>query len=351
MFDFATIPDLLRLVVLPAFGYLAWRDIKTRRIPHRTWYPLGALALVLLVWEGYMVITGDATALDQRLFLTRVSISVLVLVPLAYGFWLLGGFGGADTKAFMVIALLFPTYPEYHLWAVGIDGEFATLPLVATDVGVFSMTILANTVLLGALYPVALAGKNAVTGYVSPAMFVATPIEATDATRRYGVLLEFAEGRLRDARSLSAVRSHLSWRRLDLDALRMYLQWRGLDLASVRADPDRYRDPDSLPDEPNPPGTGSIANSDVGGTASAVETDGGTTDDPWGAEAFLDDIDGNAYGTTPEMLRDGLETLTEEDVVWISPGIPFIVPMFFGLVVSFVYGDLLFTLLGFLGVA
>jgi len=179
----------------------------------------------------------------------------------------------------------------------------------------------------------------------------ATPIEAADATRRYGVLLEFAEGRLRDARSLSAVRSHLSWRRLDLDALRMYLQWRDLDLASVRADPDRYRDPDSLPDDPNPPGTGSIATSNVDGTASAVETDGGTTDDPWGAEAFLDDIEGDAYGTTPEMLRDGLETLTEEDVVWISPGIPFIVPMFFGLVVSFVYGDLLFTLLGFLGLA
>ncbi|SDJ89951.1 preflagellin peptidase FlaK [Halovenus aranensis] len=358
VFDFATIPDILRLVVLPVFGYLAWRDIKTRRIPHRTWYPLGALALVLLVWDGYMVFTGDAAALDQRLFLTRVSISVLVLVPLAYGFWLLGGFGGADTKAFMLIALLFPTYPDYHLWAVGIEGEFATLPLVATDVGVFSMTILANTVLVGALYPVALAGKNAVTGYVSPAMFVATPIDAAAATQRYGVLLEFAEGRLRDARSPSALRSHFSWRRLDLDALRMYLQWRGLDLASVRADPGRYRDPESLPEESNSPGSGSVADSDVAPTDTAVETDGGTLtsepkeyDDPWGAEAFLDDIDGNAYGTTPEMLRDGLETLAEEDVVWISPGIPFIVPMFFGLVVAFTYGDLLFTLLGAIGIA
>lgn len=356
MLDFATVPDIVRLVVLPVFGYLAWRDIKTRRIPHRTWYPLGVLALVLLAWDSYLVFTGDVSALDQRLFLTRVTISVLVLVPLAYGFWLLGGFGGADTKAFMLIALLFPTYPDYHLWAIGVDGEFATLPLVATDVGVFSMTILSNTVLVGALYPVSLAVKNGVTGYVSPAMFVATPIDAAAATRKYGVLLEFESGRLRDARSLSAFRSHFSWRRLDLDALRMYLQWRGLDLASVRSDPAHYRDPESIPEEPNSPGTGSIASSDVALGGPAVETDGGDTtaeldadDDPWGAEAFLADIDGDAYGTTPEMLREGLETLAEDDVVWISPGIPFIVPMFVGLVAAFTYGDLLFSLLDLVG--
>ena len=33
--------------------------------------------------------------------------------------------------------------------------------------------------------------------------------------------------------------------------------------------------------------------------------------------------------------------LAAEDVVWISPGLPFIVPMFLGLVVSLVYGDAL----------
>jgi preflagellin peptidase FlaK len=356
--DFASIPDILRLVVLPAFGYLAWRDIKTRRIPHRTWYPLGALAVVLLVWELYVTFTGDATALEQRLFLTQVAISVFFLIPLAYGFWLLGGFGGADTKAFMIIALLLPTYPDYNLWVFGIQGEFSTLPLVVTDVGVFSLTVLANTVLVGALYPVALAVKNGATGYVSPGMFVATPIPAEQATQKYGVLLEFADGRLRDVRSLSGLRAHFSWRRLDLDALRMYLQWRGLDLAEVREHPDRYRDPASLPEEPNPPGTGSIPTSDVSVTETPVETDGGEApetdesaadDDPWGAAAFLDDIEGDAYGTTPAMLRDGLETLAEEDVVWISPGIPFIVPMFVGLVLAFTYGDVLFAALELIG--
>jgi preflagellin peptidase FlaK len=50
-------------------------------------------------------------------------------------------------------------------------------------------------------------------------------------------------------------------------------------------------------------------------------------------------------------LREGLTVLTTEDEVWVSPGIPFIVPMFVGLLVAFGYGDLLAGVLGALGVA
>ena len=350
MFDVATVPDILRLLVLPFFGYLAWRDIRTRRVPNRLWYPLTALALVLLVWETYAVFTGDVSVLARQLFLTQVAVSIFVIIPLAYGFWLLGGFGGADAKAFMVIAVLLPTYPEYHLWVFGVEGSLAVLPAVQADVGVFSLTVLANTVLVGALYPVALAAKNGIAGYVSPGMFVATPIPAEESTRRYGTMLEFAEGRLRDNLSLSGLREHFSWRSLDLDALRMYLQWRGLTVEELRATPEEYRDPASLPAEPNPPGDGSIPTTDIA-LGETVATDGGTPrdDDPWGAEAFLDDIDHSAYGTTPEVLRDGLDTLASDDVVWISPGIPFIVPMFVGLVLAFTYGDVLFALLELVG--
>jgi preflagellin peptidase FlaK len=67
--------------------------------------------------------------------------------------------------------------------------------------------------------------------------------------------------------------------------------------------------------------------------------------DWWGAEAFLEDIDGTAYGTTPTKLRGGLDVVAHEDEVWITPGIPFIVPMFVGLVLALTYGDVLFVLL------
>jgi len=331
---FASIPDLLRLVAVPAFAWVAYRDIETRRVPNRTWYPLAALGVVLLAWDAIVHLGGTVALWQRQRFLIGVAFSLLVVVPLVYGFWLVGGFGGADAKAFFVIALLFPVYPAYNLWELGV--ATVQLPYVQSTLPAFSLTVLSNTVLAGLAYPLVLAARNAAGGYVSPGMFVAKPVSSGRTPEEYGTLLEFPDRSLTADLSLSGLRAYFSWRGLDLDALRMYLQYRGLSLAEVREDPERYRDPASLPEEPNPPGGG-------------VVTDGGDYDDPWGAEAFLSDIEGSAYGTTPEDVRAGLETLVSEDVVWISPGIPFLVPLFVGLVVALTAGDVLFAFLGVLG--
>jgi preflagellin peptidase FlaK len=326
----ATLPDLLRLVAVPVFGYVAYRDVETRRVPNETWYPIAALAVVLLAWDAVSLFAGDAFAFERRLFAIRVAVSLGLVAPLAYLFWRFGAFGGADAKAFFVVALLFPTYPHYTLPWLG------TLPVVETTLGVFSLSVLSNTVLVGLGYPLALGARNALTGHLSPAMFVGRPIRPAEAIDEYGSLLSFPDRRLRDARSLAELRACLAWRGLDLDALRMYLRWRDLDYDALRADPDRYRDPATLPAEPNPPGDGAIA------------TDGGV-EDPWGAAAFLDDIEGSAYGTDPETLRTGLDRLADDEVVWLSPGIPFLVPLFGGLLVALTFGDLLFGLLALAG--
>jgi len=336
-----SIPDLLRLVAVPVFGWAAYRDVKTRRVPNRTWTPLAALAVVLLLWDTYTVWTGP-TAVGQRLFLIRVAISLGFVIPLSYGFWLVGGFGGADAKAFMLIAVLFPVYPVYYLSTVA-------LPLQQTAIGVFSLTVLSNTVLAGVVYPLAVAAGNLARGRFSLAMFIGRPVAAANVTEEYGRLLESPDGFDRGG--------------LDLDALRMYLRWRGCSLADIRADPEKHRLPTSLPAVPNDPGDGSLA-TDGGDPVSgdvdeAADHDAETgaadrpdhIDDPWGAERFLDDIDHSAYGTSPAQLRDGLDVLVEQDEVWISPGIPFLVPMFAGLVVSLTYGDVLFSLLQAVGLA
>jgi len=352
--------DLLRLLAVPVFGWAAYRDVRTRRVPNRAWLPLAALGIVLLVWESWRVSTGQApgifTAADKELYFLRVALSLGMVGSLGYLFYWFGGFGGADAKALIVLAVVFPTFPEYLF-------PETALPLTHTTVGVFSLTILSNTVLVGALFPLAIAARNAATGHVGRAMLVGKPVRAAAVTETYGSLLQTPAGFTR--------------RGLDLDALRMYLRWRGCTLADLRADPERSRDPASLPENPNPPGDGSIppdggsdlsGGSDSDGDATGndgdaddddIATDGGENaadggrdatgpEDPWGAAAFLDDIEGDAYGTTPERLRDGLAVLTSEDVVWVSPGLPFIVPMFVGLLVSLVYGDLfveLFSLL------
>lgn len=325
MVEIASGPDVVRLVVLPYFGYLAWRDYRTRRVPNRLWFPLAGLGILLFAWELSLVIDGPS--LDRRQFLLRVAVSLGVVLPTGYLFARLGAFGGADAKAFYLIALLFPTVPEYDLGAV------ATVPVIETTSGVFSLTILTNAVLVGSVYPAVLAVRNAAQGHLGLAMFVVTPIRWDEAPRRHGSLLGLADRWPTDDRRVAGLGAFLGRRRVDLDAVRMYLEWRAVSLAELRAAPERYRDPASLPAEPAEPGDGSIA------------TDGGSYDDPWGTAVFLASIDRSAYGTTPEQLRDGLETLTAEDVVWLSPGIPFLVPVFVGLVLSVSCGDLLFGLL------
>jgi len=354
---FASIPDLLRLVAIPVFAWVAYRDIETRRVPNRTWYPLAALGVVLLVWDAFVHFGTTTAAWERQRFLLGVVFSLFFVIPLVYGFWLIGGFGGADAKAFFVIALLFPAYPDYNVWEFGWTG--IQLPYVRSNLSAFSLTVLSNTVLVGVAYPLVLALRNGLGGYVSPGMFVAKPVAWDRTTTEYGTLLEFPDRSLFADLSLSGLREYVSWRGLDLDALRMYLQYRGLSLTDVRAHPERYRDPASLPDEPNPPGSGVVeeGRDERAATDGGIDTDGdgdGTTDDteyddPWGAEAFLEDVEGSAYGTTPEDLRDGLDTLVSEDVVWISPGIPFLVPLFFGLVIALTGGDLLFAGLDALG--
>lgn len=359
--------DLLRLVALPAFGYAAWKDVRTRRIANDFWRPLVLLGVALFAIEAYNASLAGGTAWSR--FLLQAGLAVGFVVPLAYAFWRMGGFGGADVKAVMVVALLFPTYPEYLLQPPLTDlvpgaAELVELPVVATEIGVFSFTVLTNAVLVAAAYPVATTVRNALAGRFSSVMFVGHPVPVERLPTTYGRLLERPGGHTR--------------RGLDLDALRMYLRWRGLSLSALRADPDRYRDPATLPETPNDPTDGNVIREgeDVVGAPApggedpddegavdgenAVDAhDAGADedtavdpdyDDPWGAEAFLDDVEGSAYGTRPGELRDGLEVLAERDGVWISPGLPFVVPLFLGLVLAVAVGDLLFGLFGVVGV-
>jgi len=296
--------------------------------------PLALLGAVLLGWDGWLAWSagGDAWTFE---FLIPTAISLGLVVPIAYLFWWFGGFGGADAKALLVLAVLFPTFPKYAL------GSWTFPTAGTTDIGTFSFTILTNAVLVGIALPIALAIRNAAAGRIAPVMFVGWPVSWERIPETHGRLLETPAG--------------LSRGGLDIDALRMYLRWRGLSLADLRDDPKRYRDPSTLPTEPNPPTDGAVTasvqpRSDGGAfeldaddavPEAVADSDAPEYDDPWGADAFLEDIDGSAYGTTPETLREGLDVLATEETVWISPGTPFLVPVFAGLVIALVYGDLL----------
>ena len=363
--------DLLRLVAVPAFAWAAYRDVRTRRVPNRLWPPLLAVGLLALALE--VAAHWPPSGVGDRLFAVRVGVSLLLVAPLGYLFWRLGAFGGADAKAVVVLAVVVPTYPVYFLPGL------PALPVVETTLGVFSLTVLTDAVLVGAVFPPALAVRNAVAGRLSPAMAVARVVAVEDLPAVHGRLFEDRGGLTRGG--------------VDLDALRMYLRWRGTTLSAVRADPAGHRDPDAVT-ETYPPTDGAVtAGSPAAGEADAtgrVGSDGGgvgeraladdrddgagATDvitgagtstgpeaeatagadtgdhaDPWAAERFLAEVDGSAYGTDPETLREGLETVVAADEVWVSPGLPFVVPLFVGLVIALTAGDVLFALLSAVG--
>jgi len=322
-------PDLLRLVVLPVFAWAAWRDINTRRLPNKLWPPLVAVGVVALVWEAIQL--PSFGTVEGRFFLVQAGVSLLFIAPLGYAFWWLGGFGGADAKALITLAVLLPTFPEYTFGSL-------SLPLVDTPLGVFSLTVLTDTVLLAAIAPLLLGLGNLVGGYIEPrAMFFARPVAVDSIPDRHGKLFETPDGIARG---------------LDLDALRMYLRWRGTTLAALQDTPQTHRDPSSVEATHDPTDGGThVGPRTDGGVAQSAAESAADFDDPWAADRFFEEIDGSAYGSTPEGLREALDLLasTDRETLWVSPGLPFVVPMFVGLLVAFTYGDLLFGLFGWLG--
>ena len=332
----ATVPDLLRLLVIPVFGWAAWQDIKTRRISDRLWVPLIVLGGILLIWESAQFIMFGKSGGD--LFFIRAGISLVFIPALGYAFWWFGAFGMADVKAMVTLSILLPTFPIFTV------GDF-TLPIVDTVLGVFPLTVLTNSVLLAMVAPVGLATANLARGRFEPiAMFIARPVTIDSLPRRSGKLFETLDGTTHDG--------------LDLDVLRMYLRWRGITIASLRAAPDEARDPSNI-DTTNKPTDGrtDVDNDlDWGTTETAsMNSDDASSidfDDPWGIERFFDDVERSTYGADPNQLRAGLELLAETDSkrVWVMPGVPFIVPFVPGLIVAFTYGDVLFGILGWLGI-
>ena len=333
----ATLPDLLRLLVIPVFAWAAWRDIHTRRIPNRVWPPLVILGGLLLVWEGIQLfILGNP---GGQAFLIRTAISLLFVAPLGYAFWWFGAFGAADAKAMIALAVLLPTFPTYVFGGL----EF---PIVDTTIGVFSLTVLTNAVILAVAVPVGLGLGNLLHRRIEPVvMFLARPVRIDSLPDRHGRLFETPDGFTHNG--------------VDLDALRMYLRWRGLPLAALHAAPDVARDPASIDATGEPTDGRSDIDDDLGwNNANAVPTVDGDVvaaenlDDPWGVDRFFESIDRSTYGTDPNQLRAGLELLatTNGETVWVSPGLPFVVPMFAGLLVAFTYGDLLFGLLRWIGI-
>jgi archaeal preflagellin peptidase FlaK len=115
--------------------YASWSDYKTREVTNRIWVIYAPIALALSVVE---LILYDSARLP--LFGVSFGITAVIAILLFYA----GGFGGADSKALMCIALALP-------FSVGtLIGPISPLGESPLAQNIFPLTIFSNGVLFAA---------------------------------------------------------------------------------------------------------------------------------------------------------------------------------------------------------
>ena len=114
--------------------YASWSDYKTREVSNKVWVILGPISLAL---TGFQFLFYSPQPLE--LLISHV-LSFAITSGLAIAVFYAGGFGGADAKALMCIALALPIYPSNLL--------IKPLGFISP---LFPITIFTNSVLLGTL--------------------------------------------------------------------------------------------------------------------------------------------------------------------------------------------------------
>lgn len=170
--------DLLRVALGAAvLLYAVWTDLKTRRVPNRTWLVPIAAGLAMDVPDA---LAGGAP------FLRGAALSVGVMVPLALAIYYFpgSGFGGADAKALIALSVLFPAWPVFDPFPVS-RSLTAPLAIFAPPLGIFTMGLLYNALFIGLFIPLVLVLWNLKNGARSRYMWVGYPVPASrlDPTR------------------------------------------------------------------------------------------------------------------------------------------------------------------------
>jgi preflagellin peptidase FlaK len=137
-------------------GFTSWKDIKTREVSDSVWLVFGVLGLVLNIYE---VITGEFGV-------ESLAIPILFSAVLSFIFGYFGLFGGADFKAFVVLALLMPHRPGLIRPFLGILSQ------------IYPLTIFSNSALAGATFALILLLRNVSSALSGKSLFEEYPNES-----------------------------------------------------------------------------------------------------------------------------------------------------------------------------
>ena len=141
--------DLLKLLVCMSFLLYSCRtDLQTRTVPNELWGVVFVVALPLVIADA--LIEGTKYVCYTIVAVTCVYLFVYVLFRL-------GAFGGADAKALIALAFIFPVFPD-------IEVSGYTFPIIGTPpLNIFAFSTLVNAVLLAVIVPLGILLYNLCT--------------------------------------------------------------------------------------------------------------------------------------------------------------------------------------------
>lgn len=122
------------MVSIAVLSYASWRDYKCREVSNKVWAIYAPVALALTLLD--LLLFAQA---DLLLFVLSFGVTAGIALLLFYS----GGFGGADSKAMMCIALALPFAPITLLPPL-------ITPASPTSQFIFPITIFGNAVLFAA---------------------------------------------------------------------------------------------------------------------------------------------------------------------------------------------------------
>jgi preflagellin peptidase FlaK len=299
--------DLLRVaVVIPVFVYASYRDIRERIVRNWVWEPLFAYGLVFLLYD---LLTGSVQTLapwvlGNFLFATLVGLALYKARIM----------GGADMKALWGLGLIFPTYPALSV-APRVLPPVLAAPQNALNL--FALTILANTALVALAWPVYTFGRNLLAGEFVPTrpgmMITARRVDIETAIDTHGRILPVWAFRSTSVLGRISTLVQFIAHGFDTEFVREYVHW--------------HRSMTSEPLE-------SVSDIDSQYVERFLESDANT------------DTEGNRKWEASDEAQavEAFEQLLAQERVWMTPGIPFLVPMSLGVLLSLTLGDIIYWL-------
>ncbi|MBE0516078.1 MAG: prepilin peptidase [Methanophagales archaeon] len=136
------------LIVVFCFScliYASWRDLKNRSVTNRLWLLMIAVGIPFASYNLFI---------HRIPFLILLTFSLLFTSALAYLFFRLHLFGGADAKSLICISLLIPAHPPIHFFShhfplsLSLNTGFTPLP--------FALSTLLNATILSLIVPLTL---------------------------------------------------------------------------------------------------------------------------------------------------------------------------------------------------